>query len=75
MTLEHQFQAEIEAFLIRSGVLPTVLGRLALGDPGFVFRLRKGRVPSLRTVDRVRQFMAQHEAANPDAGARQDRVA
>lgn len=65
MTLSEQFLAEVDAFLSRTGMDPTRFGRQALNDPNFVFSVRKGRSPSLRTIDRVRQFMA--DAAPTDA--------
>ena len=48
---------EIEKFLSRSHTAPTRFGREALGDPRFVFDLRKGREPRPRTVKRVRAFL------------------
>ena len=47
------FVAMVEGFLECTGMLPGTFGRLAVGDPGFVRRLRGGRSPALRTVDRV----------------------
>lgn len=48
---------EVEKFLKRSEVAPTRFGRDAVGDPRFVFDLRKGREPRARTVARVRAFL------------------
>jgi hypothetical protein len=31
-----------------------------MADPGFVFQMQRGRAPSLRTVDKVRDWMAKH---------------
>ena len=59
---QSQFLAEVEAFLAKNEMKPTVLGRSALNDGKFVFDLRRGRACSLNTVDRVRRFMAEHEA-------------
>jgi len=56
------FRAEIEAFLTRTGISPTRLGKEAVGDPRFVFDLReKGRAPGARLMDAVADFMARHE--------------
>ncbi len=52
-----QFLNEINGFLEKSGIDATSFGKQALGDPGFVFDLRKGRAPSARTMDKVRDFM------------------
>ena len=49
-TIAQVFLAEIEAFLANSATDATALGKLALGDPSFVFDLRKGRSPSTRTI-------------------------
>ncbi|MEE9250933.1 MAG: hypothetical protein V3U93_07370, partial [Alphaproteobacteria bacterium] len=59
---QSQFLAEVEAFLAKNEMKPTVLGRSALNDGKFVFDLRRGRACSLNTVDRVRRFMAEHES-------------
>ncbi len=48
---------DVEIFLKSSDVPPSRLGRTAVGDPRFVFDLRGGRVPGLRTETRIRQFL------------------
>ena len=48
---------EVENFLHRSRTPPTKFGREALGDPRFVFDLRKGREPRPDTVARVVAFL------------------
>ena len=53
---------EVEIFLRQRGVTPTRFGRDALGDPRFVFDLRNGREPRLRTVARVVAYL---EEAKP----------
>ena len=62
-TVAQSFLSEIERFLEGTGLEPTSLGKQALGDPNFVFDLRKGRSPSTRTVDKVRAWMAQQSSA------------
>ena len=62
-TVAQSFLSEIERFLEGAGLEPTSLGKQALGDPNFVFDLRKGRSPSTRTVDKVRAWMAEQSAA------------
>lgn len=49
--------SEVERFLRRSQTAPTRFGREVVGDPRFVFDLRRGREPRQRTVSRVRQFL------------------
>jgi len=48
---------EVEKFLRRSDIAPTRFGREAVGDPRFVFDLRKGREPRAATVRRVQAFL------------------
>jgi sulfate adenylyltransferase subunit 2 len=61
-TIAQSFLSEIERFLASAGLEPTALGKQALGDPSFVFDLRKGRSPSTRTMDKVRGWIAQQQA-------------
>lgn len=58
MNLREQFVAEIEGFLKVSKMEPSTFGRSALNDPRFVATIRAGRAPNLRTIERVRQFIA-----------------
>ena len=48
---------EVEKFLNRSQTAPTRFGRDVVGDPRFVFDLRRGREPRQATVERVRTFL------------------
>ncbi len=48
---------EVEKFLRQGDLAPTRFGREVVGDPRFVFDLRKGRDPRPRTVARVRAYM------------------
>jgi len=58
LSYSQTFVDDVEAFLARTKVEPTRLGKEALGDPSFVFDLRKGRSPSGKTMDKVRVWMA-----------------
>ena len=60
MTLLESFLVDVEAFLSERRMEASLFGRNALKDPNFVFDLRKGRCPNLRTIQRVRGFMAGH---------------
>ena len=62
MTLLESFLVDVEAFLSERGIEASLFGRSALKDPNFVFDLRKGRCPNLRTIQRVRAFMAAHSS-------------
>ena len=63
ISLHDQFTHEVEAFLARTGMGHTSFGAACLGDPRFIADLRGGRSPSARTIDKVRAFMAECEAA------------
>ena len=56
-TTSQAFLRDIETYLARTGTDPSSFGKHALGDPNFVFDLRKGRSPSARTMDKVRAAM------------------
>ncbi len=58
-----EFLAEVEAFLVSRDMAASRFGKLAMADPGFVARLRENPLsPTLRTVARVRAFMASYKA-------------
>jgi hypothetical protein len=54
--------ADIDQFLDRNGMAPSVFGDRAVKDPNFVRNLRSGREPRFGTTQRVRDFMAQYRA-------------
>jgi len=56
-TIAKSFLDDIEQFLAETKVDTTTLGKQALGDPSFVSDLRKGRSPSTRTMERIREWM------------------
>jgi sulfate adenylyltransferase subunit 2 len=64
-TIAQTFLKEIEAFLETSTIDPTNFGKQALGDPSFVFDLRKGRSPSTRTIEKLRAFMRKPTEPKP----------
>lgn len=56
---QDEFMAEVEAFLSAHRIAPSDFGVAAVNDRSFVFDLRnKDRSPSLKTVERVREYMA-----------------
>ncbi len=57
------FLNDIDLYLDRNGLEPSAFGKLALGDPNFIFDLKKGRSPSTRTMEKVRAFMAMQAPA------------
>ena len=58
MNLQEQFTREVEAFLSQHSFEAATFGRKALNDPSFVNDLREGRSPTLKTIEKVRDFMA-----------------
>ena len=48
---------EVEKFLRHTDFSAARFGREAMGDPRFVFDLRRGREPRPRTVARIRNFL------------------
>jgi hypothetical protein len=54
---------EIEEFLARTGMKPTMFGLKAIKDPSFVKRVRNGGGMTLRTAGKIREFLASHPAA------------
>ena len=52
------FRFEVEVFLAVTGTKLSMLGEEAVGNPSFVGRLLRGASPRLKTVDRVRAWMA-----------------
>jgi hypothetical protein len=57
-TLVDDFLSGIDAFLERSGMAPSTLGKTVLKDPNFVADVRRGRMPSLDLVQRINDFIA-----------------
>ena len=57
--LPAQFRDAAQAYLERTGTPPARLGKRALGDPSFVLRLLRGRIPRLDTADRVLAFIGE----------------
>ena len=65
-TLKGLFMARVDAFLERTGVGPTTLGRQAVGDPNLMRQLRLGRSPTLKLADRILAFMDAYDQAHED---------
>ena len=74
-TLKGLFMARVDAFLERTGLGPTTLGRQAVGDPNLVRELRHGRSPTLATADQLLAFMEGFDEAGVDpVSSRSDRL-
>ena len=52
----------VERYLRESGITASRFGRDAMGDPGFVATLRRGREPRDATVRRVAAYLAENRA-------------
>lgn len=61
MSMQDAFLKKIERFLRESGMAETAFGRAVVNDGSLVADLRAGRSPSLRTVERVNEFIAAHK--------------
>ena len=53
----------VERYLRESGITASRFGRDAMGDPGFVATLRRGREPRDTTVLRVAAYLAEKRAS------------
>lgn len=69
MVTAESFISEIDAFLTESGMSPTAFGKAAVGDPCFVRDLKAGRMPGLRLVQKVSEFIAAKRQASPAEAA------
>jgi len=61
---------EIDAFLERTGMLPTTFGVLAAGERNFVQRLKDGKSCTLDKYDRVRNFMKNYARSKQNSKQR-----
>jgi hypothetical protein len=55
--------AEVEAYRVRSGTDRTRFGLEAVNDGNFITRLEHGRLPTIRTIERVRAFIDRNSKA------------
>lgn len=51
----------IGVFQDRTGMPDSTFGRLAMGDPTFLYLLRKGREPAPETIDALHDFMRNYK--------------
>jgi hypothetical protein len=54
------FLIEIEMYLQAAGISHSTFGRKAVNDGSFVARVRAGANLTIKTIARVRQYMADH---------------
>jgi len=76
MSQVSELLAEIETFCRNRRMAETTFGRMAVNDGKFVERIRSGGGITLKTVDRVREFMRASGEGSPlasnDTPARPD---
>lgn len=63
MSIQDELLADIDRYLAERGISETTFGRKAVNDWSFVGRLRGGGGVTVRTVERVRRFLATDEKA------------
>jgi predicted transcriptional regulator len=61
MTAQEKIRSEINAFLKKTGMLPTQFGILAVKDRTLMSRINAGRGLSFETAERVRAFMRSYK--------------
>ncbi len=62
MMTADQFLARIERHLVKHRMTPSAFGRAAVNDPNLVGDLRAGRMPNLRTLARISEYMKSNPA-------------
>lgn len=62
--MHKDFINKIEDFLVSSGLDATKFGIYAIGNPSFVFKLRNGKSCTLRTAERVLNFIQANKDVN-----------
>lgn len=70
-----QLLIEIDSFLARSGMAASTFGQKAVHEWRLVERLRAGGDVTTRNAERIRAFIADHDAAPARPSARRERPA
>jgi hypothetical protein len=55
--------SEIEDYCEKSGVHRTGFGLKVLNDGHFISRIENGRIPKIKTIDRIHRYMNGHTKA------------
>ena len=63
-------QISVDAFLENTGMAPTTFGRRAVGDANLVARVRSGANLTLRTVQRVYDYISLESTQSPGSAGR-----
>ena len=59
--------AEIDRYLAQTGMAPATLGKQAVNDTAFVFKLRRGRSVGMDRLRRVFEYMTNHPPPPSDS--------
>jgi hypothetical protein len=54
---------DINAFMARTGLSASAIGKAALNDPCYVYRLLEGRDTMLRTANKLRDWMSDYDCS------------
>jgi len=69
MVTAEQFISKIDSYLQSHKVSASAFGRAAIGDPNLVSDLKAGRMPNLRTLNRITEYMDANAASHPEHAA------
>lgn len=64
----------VESFLEDSGMKPTNFGKLTVGNPNLVTRLRKGGDVTTRNAAKIQSFIEEYWSKNPKLEATQRKL-
>lgn len=64
-----ELAARYRAFCVRHNMAESRFGRDSTGEPGLIARIEAGGSPSLKTLQRVASFMAEHDAKADDGSS------
>jgi len=59
-----EFLTEIEKFLEKHDISPTMFGKTLMGDPNFVFDLREGRILHMDTAAKIHRIINSPQSPN-----------
>ena len=65
MMIPSDLISAIEAFLAEAGMKASQFGKDSVGDPNFVFDVRKGRSPSIKVARRALEFIEEQRRSRP----------
>lgn len=60
---------DINAFMARTGMSAAAIGKAALNDPSYIYRLFSGRDTMTRTANKLRDWMSQYDSSRLTDGS------